>query len=829
MEFSMDFFKDEVRNGFYIPTAIKQGWAASLMVLDEIDRICVKHGIEYYADWGSLLGAVRHGGFVPWDDDLDICMKRDDYDKFRAVADMELPQEFVIHDYERKEGHQLFLARVVSANQICFDEEHLKRYHNFPYMASVDIFILDYLYKDEEKERERCKEIKRIIAVADGILEGTLNKDSIDRELYLFEQKYNIHIDRHLSPRSMMIELYKLAEKQMARAPKDEAVRVGQIFPWVLKGGTGHPRSYYDHAIRIPFENTTIPVPAEYNDALRNHYGDYLKVRKVWGGHDYPYFEKQRENLQAVADFKLPEFTFDRSMLRVDSDGLFGRCSNDNPDADTSFRQTVSECIMQLDDMTRALEDAYTSGAYEECLAKLPECQQLAVDLGTFIEEIKSELRKSCQLAVDSIQKYCDALYGVYQYLTGEDGAEACTGDNEATESDQKEEISTDIATTEMINNLKMAFSAMTDTIQQQVIDRQEVLFLTVGPKEWKGFESAYLSLMAEDKCDIYVVPLPVVFKDFVGHIISSDDEIISQTKLEEYPEELLIYLWTEYDIALHRPDRIYIQNPYDNENPCLTIPEQYYAQNVRQFTKELIYIPPFKTAEFGREDYTDICNLKHYVSAPGVVYADRVMVQSENIRERYIERLVEFAGEETRNVWERKLEVAGADENGCCIDKVQADNESLPENVSKQEKETASYAHGKKKLLYLIGLNELSEHKETLMDRVKDRLETFKVSGGAIDTDIAFYPFDRAIWDKIDSKLTTQLLELLKEYEADSDANLRIRGFEDEVWAHIDTSFNETIDSLTDDYDAYYGSPSPFVTLFSYKKKPVMIADYDI
>ena len=65
MEFSVDFFRDEVRCGFYIPTAVKQAWAAELEVLDAIDRICAKHGIRYFADWGSILGAVRHGGFVP--------------------------------------------------------------------------------------------------------------------------------------------------------------------------------------------------------------------------------------------------------------------------------------------------------------------------------------------------------------------------------------------------------------------------------------------------------------------------------------------------------------------------------------------------------------------------------------------------------------------------------------------------------------------------------------------------------------------------------------------------------------------------------------------
>ena len=118
MERSVDFLRDEVRCGFYIPTAIKQAWAATLAVLDEIDRICTQHNIKYFADWGTFLGAVRHGGFVPWDDDLDICMLREDYNRFREVCDEYLPEEFVIHDYERKKDHWLFLARVVNMVEI---------------------------------------------------------------------------------------------------------------------------------------------------------------------------------------------------------------------------------------------------------------------------------------------------------------------------------------------------------------------------------------------------------------------------------------------------------------------------------------------------------------------------------------------------------------------------------------------------------------------------------------------------------------------------------------------------------------------------------------
>lgn len=63
---------------------MKHAWAAQLEVLNDIDKACTENGIQYFAEWGTLLGAVRHHGFIPWDDDMDICMKRADYEKFCA-------------------------------------------------------------------------------------------------------------------------------------------------------------------------------------------------------------------------------------------------------------------------------------------------------------------------------------------------------------------------------------------------------------------------------------------------------------------------------------------------------------------------------------------------------------------------------------------------------------------------------------------------------------------------------------------------------------------------------------------------------------------------
>ena len=75
---------------------VKRAWAAGIEVLEEIGKVCQKYNIQYFSSWGTLLGAVRHNGFIPWDDDIDITMKREDLRKFLAVAKQELPEEYVL-------------------------------------------------------------------------------------------------------------------------------------------------------------------------------------------------------------------------------------------------------------------------------------------------------------------------------------------------------------------------------------------------------------------------------------------------------------------------------------------------------------------------------------------------------------------------------------------------------------------------------------------------------------------------------------------------------------------------------------------------------------
>ena len=148
IEFSSSFFEDEVREGFFITSMMKRYWACQLKVLSQIAGICERHGLKWFADYRTLLGVVRHKGFIPWDDDLDICMLRDDWEKFFKLAKDELPAEYVVMTLDEQPEYKEITGRVVNSHAIDYSPQHLEEFYGCPYSVGVDIFPLDGIYDD---------------------------------------------------------------------------------------------------------------------------------------------------------------------------------------------------------------------------------------------------------------------------------------------------------------------------------------------------------------------------------------------------------------------------------------------------------------------------------------------------------------------------------------------------------------------------------------------------------------------------------------------------------------------------------------------------------
>ena len=100
-----------------------------LEMLKELDRICRENHIPYILDGGTMLGAVRHSGFIPWDDDMDIWMKRDDYMRFLQVAPRELPEGYLLHSPLSELGYLQFHSCVLNAGSVSVEPKRLQNFH----------------------------------------------------------------------------------------------------------------------------------------------------------------------------------------------------------------------------------------------------------------------------------------------------------------------------------------------------------------------------------------------------------------------------------------------------------------------------------------------------------------------------------------------------------------------------------------------------------------------------------------------------------------------------------------------------------------------------
>lgn len=316
MVFDNSYFEDEVRDGFYVPCEIKRAWAAQLEVLNDIDKVCRENGIEYFAEWGTLLGAVRHKGFIPWDDDMDISMKRHDYEKFLRIAKDKLPEGYDLYNIRTDKNVRDMLSRVINGRQIDCGKIRLEKYHDFPYVVGVDIFPLDYISRNEDENELQQNLIKFVAAVAAYVQELSEKQDAISQDeikglseqIQQVEALCGMNIDRN---GDLVWQLNSLIDKLSSIYREDEADYITIMALWNAAGTFKFPKEYYTSSMRIPFENTTIPVPVAYDAILRARYGDYMKLVRNVGGHDYPFFSEQKEQLKRAIDRTEYSFSYD--------------------------------------------------------------------------------------------------------------------------------------------------------------------------------------------------------------------------------------------------------------------------------------------------------------------------------------------------------------------------------------------------------------------------------------------------------------------------------------------------------------------------------------
>ncbi|MBO6215081.1 MAG: LicD family protein, partial [Lachnospiraceae bacterium] len=280
MTFDNSFFEEEERDGFVIEPMMKRAWAAILEVYEVIRDVCDKNGIHFYACGGTLLGAIRHKGFIPWDDDMDLCMIRDDYMRFLEVAPTALPKGFVLAGMYSPEK-RLWLANQTMQMRVIADEEYfslpsyMNRFHGYPFpRIGIDIFpydLVDENYALIHDRHEIYHYTHLLVRAWDSFVkDGTLKKRISELER-ITERHINIS-DKDLARK----QIAQIGDSFASDASRENAVHLCNITGTIFNNGfpqTSEYKSIIDNWVRyewygdgvdLPFENTSMRVGRDY-------------------------------------------------------------------------------------------------------------------------------------------------------------------------------------------------------------------------------------------------------------------------------------------------------------------------------------------------------------------------------------------------------------------------------------------------------------------------------------------------------------------------------------------------------------------------------------
>lgn len=444
-----------------------------------------------------------------------------------------------------------------------------------------------------------------------------------------------------------------------------------------------------------------------------------------------------------------------------------------------AMKRELISTIGLLEKANRKLRKAVIKNTVEEqaILKLLAECQEAAIHMGNSIESVHGEGTDS----VARIEEYCEKLYEMTLVV----------GNQEEILEKQKD-------ITDYLNQIRK-------TINDEISDRKEVVFLPYKASMWDSLESVWKAAAADENCDVYVIPIPYYDKNPDGSLKEMHYEG------NEYPNYVPVTHYDDYDFINRFPDIAFIHNPYDDCNHVTSVEPFFYSKNLKKFIDKLVYIPYFITNEINPRDPAGIEAMVPYCTMPGVLNADVVIVQSENMRRVYVEALTKAAGRKTRSHWMKKIIGLGSPK----VDKVlntSMEEFSMPDEwVQIMQKPDGSM---KKVILYNTSIGALLKQDQKMIEKMESVFGIFKNAAEDVALLWRPHPLIKATIESMRPQLWMEYKKLVEKYIA-------------EGWGiYDDTAELHRAIAVS---DAYYGDMSSLVPLCQEAGKPVMIQNVEM
>ncbi|MCI5584900.1 MAG: hypothetical protein MR383_05020 [Lachnospiraceae bacterium] len=447
-------------------------------------------------------------------------------------------------------------------------------------------------------------------------------------------------------------------------------------------------------------------------------------------------------------------------------------------------KQDILEILQSLYEANREIEAALKNKQPELARNMLCDCQECAIELGNVIDQAEGEGTE----AVSYLEKYCEVLFHYHQKLS------------EMEQLDKK-------AVEKIKKALDKQIREIENSIRNNIPERQEIVFMPYKASMWDSLESVYLAAKEDPDCDAYCVPIPYFDKNPDGSLGQMHYEI------DQYPKNIEVVNRLNYKLEERRPDVIYIHNPYDECNHVTCVHPDYFSSRLKQYTDKLVYIPYFVLQEIEPDDEKSIEQMRHFCFLPGTINADRVIVQSEKMRQIYINEYLKAAkvygltGEHLdRAKLEEKFLGLGSPKFDKVVNTRKEDMDVPSEWLKVIEKENGSW---KKIILYNTSINALLKHEEQMLIKMKSVFELFKEH----QKEVALLWRPHPLIPSTIQSMRPQLWEKYKEI---------VEQYKEEGWGIYDDSSD--LDRAVVLSDGYYGDPSSVVDVYEKTEKPILI-----
>lgn len=444
--------------------------------------------------------------------------------------------------------------------------------------------------------------------------------------------------------------------------------------------------------------------------------------------------------------------------------------------------QIVSALVQVNDSITRAAETTVLFEMEEE----FAKCQETAINLGSYLET-RDDMDYTPMIRI--LEDYCENIYQMGVNIQDENQCR------------------------KLAKKIRKQLIQLQNAITYDMPpDKKEVVFLPYKAAMWDSLESVWRAAQEDRQCEAYVIPIPYFDKNPDGSFREEHYEG------DLYPEDVPITRYDEYDFEEHRPDIIYIHNAYDNWNLVTCVHPKFFSNNLKKWTGQLVYIPYFVLDEVDPDNEQAVEGIKHFCFMPGIINADKVVVQSEDMKRIYINEFLKAAKEHglqgnhlDRAYLEQKFLGLGSPK----YDKVAAtkkeDLDVPTEWLKVIEKADGSW---KKIILYNTGIAALLVHDEKWVDKIESALKIFRENQDEIALLWRPHPL-------IESTMKSMRPEVMQKYMLLKEHYLA------EGWGIYDETAD--VDRAVVLSDAYYGDASSVVQLYQQTGKPIMIQNVEI